>query len=361
MVRFGANLLGMVLDVLKRGWGDAFKFFGGWPALLTLVPMPLVGLGLHSLFGSPQDVSAEWVIWLTYGLAAAGVVFIAVLLWNVACAPFRIMRDRAEDAESRLAAAGGAPGDAGPLLPNWSITDLFFNLRPDVLESQGGDAGEWEVNVWESVEQMFRDAAALGQLKVWGRRFDTSGMAQVLNEVNPPKAIDPSYWHDASLTHDFYTDHNPLLRPHTYPKAGSNQITYCDLRVNQEQALAIWPEPDPETKIYVDVDVSASGVVAVHPNAMVGIRKAQWDDEKTNPDLKLFFYRPIVREYFVEVSGDDHISKRVIEKTPEHVLLEIRSHSFGTFPARVKIVISARGRRSKATTVKGKRTDARQA
>ena len=47
-------------------------------------------------------VNGEVFVWLIYGLAAPGVVFVAILLWNIACAPYRIERDQRQGLEAKL-------------------------------------------------------------------------------------------------------------------------------------------------------------------------------------------------------------------------------------------------------------------
>lgn len=82
-----------ISEILKRGWCDAFKFFGGWQALIPLLVIPPVGFALHYRFGSPAEVQNELYIWIIYVLASAGLVFATILAWSVAAAPYRIERD----------------------------------------------------------------------------------------------------------------------------------------------------------------------------------------------------------------------------------------------------------------------------
>ena len=67
---------------------------GGWQLLLAVGLIPVVGFALHSMFGRPEEVLGELHIWVLYGLSATGIVFLTIFLWNLLCAPYRIMRDK---------------------------------------------------------------------------------------------------------------------------------------------------------------------------------------------------------------------------------------------------------------------------
>lgn len=67
---------------------------GGWQVLLAVLAVPCVGFMLHWQFGDPAAVASEIVMWLIYGLAATGIVFLAIFVWNLIWAPYRIERDR---------------------------------------------------------------------------------------------------------------------------------------------------------------------------------------------------------------------------------------------------------------------------
>jgi len=76
-------------------------------------------------------------------------------------------------------------------------------------------------------------------------------------ERNPPKQIDPSYWHDATFTFWFFQegDKGRFGDSHTYPRHGSGLPDYCDIQVNRAEAISIWPdssvaEDGPDWPIY---------------------------------------------------------------------------------------------------------------
>ena len=64
--------------------------------MFAVIAIPIVGFLLHACLLGRQAMMPEFQIWLVYGLAATGVVFISLFVWNLACAPYRIERERAE-------------------------------------------------------------------------------------------------------------------------------------------------------------------------------------------------------------------------------------------------------------------------
>ncbi len=101
---------------IKRAFSDTFDFLGGWGLLASIIAIPLVGLGIHWLIHGWQSMMPEFQIWLIYGLGATAAVFIAILLWNLACAPYRIERDLHEQTRKELKKLRAVSG--GPV--NWS-------------------------------------------------------------------------------------------------------------------------------------------------------------------------------------------------------------------------------------------------
>ncbi|MFZ1725708.1 MAG: hypothetical protein WBO29_06800 [Albidovulum sp.] len=85
--------------VLKRAWSDSFAFLGGWGLVAGVFAIPVVGMGLHYWLQGWDAMIPEAKIWLLYGLASTGLVFGSVFFWNLACAPFRIERDKRIEVE----------------------------------------------------------------------------------------------------------------------------------------------------------------------------------------------------------------------------------------------------------------------
>ena len=78
---------------LKRAWRDTNRLLGGTATYIAFVVLPALGLGLHYLADGVAPMSDEANIWALYMLAPLGIAFLAMFLWNLACSPYRIMRD----------------------------------------------------------------------------------------------------------------------------------------------------------------------------------------------------------------------------------------------------------------------------
>jgi hypothetical protein len=131
----------------------------------------------------------------------------------------------------------GAQADPVKLepLPDWPIRDLFFHINPNVLDTQPNDEAPWQ-----TLGNSIRDAFALGQLKVWGRRALDS-LAPVLGEHSVLVEIEPTYWQDGEFTYTFFHDDtNNRPQTHIWGLNKQDLLTYTDLRVNRAQAERIW-------------------------------------------------------------------------------------------------------------------------
>jgi hypothetical protein len=119
----------------------------------------------------------------------------------------------------------------GGVHPDWPIRELFFHIRPDLLENPNEAA-------WESVGNDLRDAFALNLVKVWGRPV-ADGIAKMLGEQPVLRLIESSYWHSAHFTFAFFDD-TAGDAPHTYTDRESSLPEYTDLRVNRAEVLTVW-------------------------------------------------------------------------------------------------------------------------
>lgn len=88
------------MESISHAWRKSLDSLG-FPSLLwTILAIPSVGFTLHFLVSGYVSMSGELHIWLIYGLAATGLVFLTLFAFNLACAPFRIERVRRIEAES---------------------------------------------------------------------------------------------------------------------------------------------------------------------------------------------------------------------------------------------------------------------
>lgn len=90
-----------------RVWRDTKAALGGWPAILSFVVFPILGLLFHYWLDGRGPMSAEAYIWVLYGLAPLGACMVAVVGWNMAAVPYRMQKERAELAEKRIAELEG--------------------------------------------------------------------------------------------------------------------------------------------------------------------------------------------------------------------------------------------------------------
>jgi hypothetical protein len=109
-------------------------------------------------------------------------------------------------------------------IPDFRIRDLFFYIRPDVLDGK---------NLWEHVGLEIMDKLATGQLKAWGRRYFVRSVKKPLTE------IDVKVWHSAAFTYDFFKDDSDDEEHVRFLGDKSSVHSYCDVRVNRAQAEAI--------------------------------------------------------------------------------------------------------------------------
>jgi hypothetical protein len=107
---------------------------------------------------------------------------------------------------------------------NWPIRELFFHIRPDLLDSGRQD-------LWDEVGMDVLDKLSTGQLKAYGRLADT-GQTKPLTEI--PK----TYWGDARFTYWFLDKGHEQTVHVENKKAG---MAYRDLRVSRDHALELWP------------------------------------------------------------------------------------------------------------------------
>lgn len=114
--------------------------------------------------------------------------------------------------------------------PDWSIRELFFHIRPDLIEDQDGME-------WAEVGNDLKDKFSVGRLSVWGRE-KSDWVGEIMKEKPALQPISMSYWPKADFTYTFLADGKEQT-DHTYAPEGCP--IYRDLQVNKRDALDIWP------------------------------------------------------------------------------------------------------------------------
>lgn len=116
---------GMFKASFRRAWRDTFHVLGGPPAFVALVLVAPVGFVLHWATSGLNPMLDEIQVWLIYGLAASGLVFSGLFIFNLLCAPYRIERDNHAVTKASLAAL--APN--GFALPRLLAKKEVFTLE----------------------------------------------------------------------------------------------------------------------------------------------------------------------------------------------------------------------------------------
>ena len=165
-----------------------------------------------------------WITWIIAG--CIGLVVIA--LWETGRAYLWPPHARAMATQSLKSPLG---------IPDWTIRELFFYIRPDCIDGKRNTANR---GIWEDVGVDILDKASTGQLKVWGRKM-TPG------ERRPLTLIDEDYWGLASFTYQFFAE-SQQFNPHTHDPATARNLIYTDLRVNRSQAMMLWPQDQSRRK-----------------------------------------------------------------------------------------------------------------
>ena len=94
------------------------------------------------------------------------------------------------------------------------------------------------ISEWDDVGNDILDKLSAGQLQIWGREI-VRGAALSFRNLTP---IDSSYWRAARFTYAFLLDgHERDL--HVSQTESTRLPDLGDLRVNREDALALWPHP----------------------------------------------------------------------------------------------------------------------
>ncbi len=69
---------------------------------LAVLAIPAVGFLLHWSIDGARQAADEIHMWVIYGLAATGIVFATIFLWNLLWSPYRVERDRRKSLEAEV-------------------------------------------------------------------------------------------------------------------------------------------------------------------------------------------------------------------------------------------------------------------
>jgi hypothetical protein len=149
--------------------------------------------------------------------------------------------------------------NADSSFPDWPIRDLFFHIKPDLLENTHTPASPWE-----TIGRNVIDRISTGQIQVWGRPVDF----QRTLTPSPLMLIPADRWERAEFTYFFFTE-DASQAVHVIcdrPGRGSDPWKYRDLQFNRAQVLGIWPETptlslsDAAKDVYGEIANTALGI-----------------------------------------------------------------------------------------------------
>ena len=70
-----------------------FTSLGGKPLFFSVLAIPFVGFVLHRWIEGAEAMNAELHVYLIYGLAATGLVFLVMFTLNLSCAPYWLEKE----------------------------------------------------------------------------------------------------------------------------------------------------------------------------------------------------------------------------------------------------------------------------
>lgn len=165
----------------------------------------------------------SWQFGLPAVLAAFGILYYFQLQVNQQTSGSLISEESKYESDTSTATASTP-------FPDWTIRELFFYLRPDLVDDH-------TAVLWERVGSEVKDQLSIGRLQIWGREILRPNRIRTSLQE-----IEKSYWVQAVFSYWFLAENHEEVN-HTFTNKGVNLTEYCDLRVNKAQALKIWPKP----------------------------------------------------------------------------------------------------------------------
>lgn len=147
-----------IQDYLIRAWKDTWSVMGGWTALIPLFLIFPVGFGLHLWQEGKAEAMPELQVFGVYGLQATGAVFGSFYLWNLMCAPYRIVRDELNGLKAKIGI--GEP----TIRPDLTLKEAIDYLRA---------SEEYSLYSIDDTCTLLTDLSASKQIKIWGRDGNT--------------------------------------------------------------------------------------------------------------------------------------------------------------------------------------------
>lgn len=189
-----------------------------WSLFRTDAPIPIVRDWLKTMHMTIPEFSGYWVT------VPLGLIMFGWLVYELRLQRTVPTISAGKDNETTQATPSTP-------FPDWPIRELFFYLRPDLVDDH-------RKNLWEKVGLEIRDNLAVGRLLIWGRKRDAlpgkrSNFSLIPAEYWKPE-IDFTYW---------FLDDGHQHACHVDPPTKFGLPGYSDLHVNKAQAMAVWSPP----------------------------------------------------------------------------------------------------------------------
>lgn len=206
-----------------------------------------------TFFWSAVEGRSALLVWVLSLVAAAAIAVLLLALAHLGEMRRRRKQPNKDDLDQFGSATivhapgelrGSKPAGDGP---DWPIKDLFLHIAPVALDYP-------KEELWNRVGDEIRDALALGRLQIWGRPHDTK-LGRWVGPRAALRLIEASYWEKAYFTYVFFYAQSEDV--HCYADRDTGRPSYTDLKVNQAQALKLWPgEPDEIAQSYPNVRIA---------------------------------------------------------------------------------------------------------
>ena len=321
----------MFFQAIRRGASDTWLF--ARTRIVTSIAY-VIGVFItasvvrYSLFGREMMIG-EWEVAFS-GLIGVLIFLLVALLWNIACGPYRIKRDRVRELESQITVDEGVTTSL-PLTLDWAMKDLILHIDPFVFRDES-DAG---LDPLRGTERKIADQASIGNLHIWGRKFDQTGMDKLMGISHPLILIPKERWAE------FYFTHHAIFDDRVSDEAQVAPIDHCtgplftDLRVSSSQAKQLWPKISDITGARIEVTVSMQGIHKVYFKANSHIERVSHENPLPARQITIHFKRPMPRRYSVTVESSGTVFKSVPAESPHSCTINLQGQTIDQYIAAV--------------------------
>lgn len=227
----------MIVRSIRRGCSDTWRYARAHLITSITAVVGIFGISLLVTYlWRGEEMLQDQLLSAVSGAIGVSLFLTIALVWNKAASPYRIERDARKRLELEAAATPESSRRSLPM-PSWSIRELILHIDPDVLR----DENSKDMNPLRAAELKIMDQASIGNLRIWGREYDNSGMNEMMGISAPLVEIPRERWRE------FFFNHHAIFG---YQNAAEVQVStttrctgplYSDLRVIPEEAKAIWP------------------------------------------------------------------------------------------------------------------------